>query len=103
MSEAELQAAVVESARLLGYLVMHIRDSRKSIGVGFPDLVMVQKTTGRVIHAELKSATGRVSAAQQEWLDALRRGGRDVYLWRPADWESGVIRQVLDTGREVAA
>ncbi len=102
MSEAELQAAVVELARWHGWLVMHITDSRKSIGVGFPDLVMVHKTTGRVVYAELKSTKGKVKPAQQEWIDALQRGGHNVQVWRPEHWHSGAVRALIGASRGAA-
>ena len=42
MREASLQANIVELASLLGWRVMHVGDSRRSIGAGWPDLVMVR-------------------------------------------------------------
>lgn len=85
MSEEAFLAQVVRAARLLGYLVYHTRDSRRSAR-GFPDLVLVRAMDGRLIFAELKSSRGRVTAEQQAWLHALRAAGQRAYLWRPADW-----------------
>jgi hypothetical protein len=42
----------------------------------------------RLIFAELKSSIGKVSPAQTEWLDALKKTGVEVYLWRPDDFDS---------------
>ena len=58
MTEAQLQDAIVQMARVLGWLVYHTFDSRRS-AAGFPDLVMVRN--GRLIFAELKSATGKAT------------------------------------------
>lgn len=93
-SESQFQQAVVQLAQLRGWLVMHIADSRRGLGAGFPDLVLVLERTGRLLFAELKSATGRVSAEQRRWLAALQRGGHDAFVWRPADLPT-VIRQAL--------
>jgi hypothetical protein len=38
-----------------------------------------------MVIAELKTQKGRVSEAQQKWLDALREAGVETYLWRPSD------------------
>lgn len=49
----------------------------------------------RLVFAELKSTRGRVTPEQQAWLDQLPATGTETYLWRPADWLSGVIPEVL--------
>lgn len=84
MSEAELLAAVRQLARLTGWLVYHTHDSRRS-EPGFPDLALANHRQGRVIFAELKTATGRITAKQEEWLAALASAGCETALWRPAD------------------
>lgn len=83
VSEAEFQRQVTQLAKMLGHLVYHTHDSRKS-AAGFPDMVIV-KPGRRVIFAELKSATGKTSPEQDEWLEALKASGERVYLWRPED------------------
>ena len=41
----------------------------------------------RLIFAEMKSAKGRVSEAQRDWLDDLDAcPGVESYTWRPSDW-----------------
>ena len=75
MSEASFQGAVVEYARLRGWLVYHTRDSRGS-QPGYPDLTLVRG--GRLIFAELKTDTGRVRVEQQAWLAALAFAGAEV-------------------------
>ena len=41
LKESDFQRAVIEMARLHGWLVYHTHDSRRS-APGFPDLVLVQ-------------------------------------------------------------
>jgi hypothetical protein len=90
VSERDFQTAVVDLARLKGWRVAHFRPAQTSKGwrtpveadgKGFPDLVLAR--AGRVILLELKSARGRVSPEQGEWLKAL---GGSAYVIRPADW-----------------
>lgn len=49
----------------------------------------------RCLMVELKSAGGKASVAQLEWLSALARAGIDARLWRTQDWISGEIEAVL--------
>lgn len=98
MTEAELQAAIVEAAQLLGWRVAHFRPARTSSGwrtpvaadgAGFPDLVLVAPE--RLLVVEVKSASGRLTAAQQAWIEALCAAGVDVRVWRPADWPDEIL------------
>lgn len=102
MSEAQLQSAVIELARLRGWRVAHSRPAMNQRGVwstpisgdpGFPDLVLARH--GRVIFAELKSELGRIGKAQSEWIGALKGPGNEVYVWLPRDWTSGSINKIL--------
>ncbi len=88
ISEKEFQAAVLVKAKRNGWLVYHTHDSRKS-EAGFPDLVLVR---GSVIFAELKSETGKPTAGQLKWIDALHIAGAEVCCWRPSDWKEIVER-----------
>lgn len=92
LSEKQLQQAVIDLARLLGFAVYHTHDSRRSVS-GYPDLTLAKGR--RLIFAELKTAKGRVKPLQQEWLDRLQRTGAEAYVWRPADWSFGAIERVL--------
>lgn len=96
-TEAEFQQQVVRLARLLGYAVYHPWLSVRSTA-GYPDLTIARP--GRLILAELKSERGKLSDAQQGWLDLLRTvKGVEVYCWRPSDWDE--LEQVLrDRGEE---
>ena len=93
MSEAELEIHVRHLIRDLGLLWYHTHDSRHSPS-GFPDLVIVGHG---VIYRELKTARGKVTDAQAEWLHALVMAEQDACVWRPADLISGLI------GRRLAA
>jgi hypothetical protein len=103
VTEAELLEAVVELAHLRGWRVAHFRPARtekgwrtavSADGKGFPDLVLAR--TGEILFVELKSAKGRVSREQQEWLVRLDIG-RSTFagVWRPVDWTAGVIDGAL--------
>jgi hypothetical protein len=108
VTEAQLQAAVIECARLLGWRVAHFRPAltvkgwRTPVagdGAGFPDLVLVRR--GRLIFAELKSATGVTSVDQTVWLRELFAVGREsddvveAFVWQPGHWLSGEIERTL--------
>ena len=99
-SERDFQQAVVELARLCGWLVHHTRPALTQRGrwltpiqgdAGFPDLVLCRPP--RVIFAELKRNGARPTPQQQGWLDALSAcAGVEVYLWTPAD-----CQQIVET------
>jgi hypothetical protein len=93
MSEADLQAAVVDLARRLGWLVFHDYDSRRSTP-GFPDLVCVHPRSGALIFAELKTARGKVTPEQDAWLRALAVRGA-AFVWRPEHLTDGTIARAL--------
>lgn len=91
MTEAQLQAAVIDIAHLFSWKVAHFRPAltkrgwRTPVaadGQGFPDLLLVRE---RVIAAELKAADGRLSAEQVAWQVAFRGAGCEAHTWRPAD------------------
>ena len=88
-TEKQFQAAVVEYAKLCGWLVYHPYDSRRSTA-GFKDLTMVRN--GVLVMAELKTDIGRLTSAQMEWhnllLDVERKAPSavTVKVWRPSDW-----------------
>ena len=90
MPEAELQSAIIEVARLRGYLVYHTRDSRRS-EPGFPDLVLAHPSKG-VIFVECKTEKGKLSAAQIKWFETLSVGGSDVWVTRPSTLDAMLKR-----------
>lgn len=97
-SESEFQSHVMTLAKSLGFTQQyHTADSRRS-NPGFPDLVLIHGRTKKLMFVELKAQAGRVSPAQESWLDDLRLGGHVAEVWRPSDWVSGRILQMLRGG-----
>jgi hypothetical protein len=107
ITEDEFQTQVISLAHMLGWKIAHFRGVRtqrkdgsvfyqtpvQADGKGFPDLVMVKGK--RVIYAELKSMTGKLSQEQKEWLDLLVTDKkREVYCWRPNELEQ--IQEILE-------
>lgn len=94
MSEAKLQQLVVGMAQACGWKhIMHIHDSRRSLGSGFPDLCMVRGE--RVVFMELKTMKGRLSPLQRSWMDALTESVAEWYLVRPDDYIQGRVESWL--------
>ena len=89
MTEKEFQAQVVQAAKLLGWLVYHTYDSRRS-QAGFPDLVMIKEidaSNSVCLIAELKSERGKLTVEQKEWLNLLSKTkGLFVFVWKPSNW-----------------
>lgn len=76
----------MDLARLLGWRCYHPWLSARSTP-GFPDLVLVRPP--RILFVELKTERGKVTPAQQAWLDALAAcPGCEVDLWRPRDLDA---------------
>lgn len=98
VTEAELQANVLELADRRGWLSYHTHDSRRS-AAGFPDLALVRGD--RLVFAELKREGRYPTPAQRTWLAALGQvAGVESYLWRPSRWSD--IARVL-AGPELAS
>lgn len=81
---------VITFAQMNNWLVYHTYDSRRS-QPGFVDLVLCKPGTedraGRLVLLELKSARGRLTVDQAEWLAALATvPGLTARLARPSDW-----------------
>lgn len=84
LTEKDWQRRVTNYATIRGWLVYHPLISRGS-APGWPDLTMVRD--GKIIFAELKTDTGRLSRDQTIWLDKLAKVPTiEVHVWRPADW-----------------
>lgn len=112
MTEAELVDNIISLAQRLDWLVAHFRpamlaDGRyrtavQGDGKGFPDLVLVRDSSPRLLFAECKSETGKLTKEQEEWLRRLRLAHYKaaVWVWRPSDWFDGTIETVLARRRE---
>ncbi len=94
MTEKQLQQAVMDLARLLGWRVFHTFISVRS-APGFPDIVGIRASDGRLFACELKSARGKLTPAQEAWLADFRATGAETYVFRPEDWHSGRIEEIL--------
>ena len=91
--ERDFRQLVVDYARTVGWKVYFTWNSQHS-PAGYPDLTMVRGT--RLVFAELKREGAQPTAAQRDWLAALRGvPGAEVFVWRPADFD-GEVRRVLD-------
>lgn len=96
--EKDFQQRVINLAESMGFtLIYHTHDSRRS-QPGFPDLVLVNPRTRRILFRELKSAKGRISPEQKQWGQGLKDAGADFEFWYPKDWASGKIMDQLKGG-----
>lgn len=86
ITERDLREWVRDLCKLFGWKIYFSWTSIHSPR-GFPDLVLANHDQKRVIFAELKNEKGRLTPAQEEWLDTLKACGQEDYLWRPADIE----------------
>lgn len=92
-TEAGFTTAVVNLAKLYGWLVYHALPLRTARGwatgtqgdPGLPDIVATKG--GRVVFAELKVGRNPTTEAQDAWLSRLAAvPAAEVFVWRPADW-----------------
>lgn len=89
-SEKQFAAMFERYAKLRGWVYFHAWNSRHSVA-GFPDYVLVR---GRaVLFVELKTDKGKVSPAQEGWIERLRAADQEAVVWRPSQWAE--IERVL--------
>ena len=99
MTEDQLSKAVVALAETLRWSVYGVQRSDKALlrsgtGVGFPDLLLLRN--GKVLAVELKRHDRALPVEQQHWLEELEAvPGIRSLVWRPRDWLSGEVEQVL--------
>lgn len=107
MTEAELQSAITGALTANGWLWFHDHDSRRN-RAGLPDIIAVHPR-GLFIAVELKGPKTPVSKKQREWVDALGRFAARIPLStftgivRPADWDTGNLREFIQQGTANAA
>lgn len=81
--ERSFQRQVTDLLDAYGWIWYHanlsIRDRR-----GFPDLIACRRD--RLLAVELKSADGKPTDEQLEWLVRLSLAGAEVHIWKPDDW-----------------
>lgn len=98
-----LMARYADAAKLMGWKIMHISDSRQMVRrggryvivgdpecKGWPDLFLCHRRTGRALAVEVKRETEDPSDAQAEWLDTLSLCGIDTFVLRPSNWDEAV-------------
>lgn len=90
MSEKAWLAWVIDTADKFGWAAYHPWLSLHS-QQGWPDLALCRPP--RLILAELKSDTGKVTPTQAQWMFLLAQCPVEVYTWRPAEWKE--VAQVL--------
>lgn len=91
MTEAELQRLVADLCAQLGLAHYHTFNSQRS-EPGFPDCVIVG---GAILFRELKSREGVLKPEQRRWGSRIMRAGGDWSVWRPRDWDDGLIERQL--------
>jgi hypothetical protein len=93
-TEVQFMHAVIELAKLTGWLVFHAKPAQVRPGrwltafdgdPGFPDLMLVSRRGLGALFAELKTSTGKLTAGQIDWLAELAAAGVEAHVWRPAD------------------
>lgn len=85
LTEKAFLGQVTAHARLMGWRTYHPWMSVRSVP-GWPDLFAVRR--GRAVAVELKTARGRVTEAQREWIAALNAvPGITALVATPADWD----------------
>jgi hypothetical protein len=83
VSEKAFLAQVRRLAHTHGWQSYHTLHSQGSES-GWPDLALLRGPVLKFV--ELKSASGRLTAAQRQWLDGLGQVQTvHVHLWRPGD------------------
>lgn len=85
VTESQFLRQVRDLARIFGWATYHPFLSKWS-EKGWPDLTLCRPP--RIVLAELKTDTGKISEEQDRWLGMLGDcPGVEVYLWRPADFD----------------
>ena len=86
ITERAFQSQVRQLAATLGWRVycawLSIRSPK-----GYPDLTCVHETQQRVLWLEIKSESGKPTAAQLSWNATLVAAGQEAHIVRPSDWD----------------
>lgn len=107
-TEATFCALVLQACRDFGWTAAHFRPAltakgwRTAVqgdGKGWPDIIAVKGD--RLLAAELKSAKGKLTPEQEDWLGRLGEAGVEIYLWRPTDLAE--VLSVLSGGQAQVA
>ena len=101
MTEAQFMQQIIDLAHLYSWHIAHFRPAWSSNGTrcmtavsadgaGWPDLVLVKGK--RIIFWEVKSAKGKLSEAQWEWMARLKEVAQAEVV-QPHQWD--YIQEVL--------
>ena|SRR5258708_6674823 len=91
MNHAQLQAGIVALALELGLHCHHCPMLTSS--PGFPDLLIIGDRG--VLWRELKVPPDRLTSEQRALGYRLQAAGQNWAVWRPHDWDSGLINREL--------
>lgn len=84
--EKDWQQVIIDAAQLLGWQHYHTHNSKHSVP-GFPDLILAKPP--RLLAIECKTELGKVTPAQQQWLDLFAQiPGVTAMVARPSDWKT---------------
>ena len=94
ITEAQFQDQVLRLAQMNQWLVDHTPPMMTRGGgyrtgglAGKPDLLLISLRGHGIIHAELKTMTGRLTPAQNVIGNALLKNNAEYYVWRPNQLE----------------
>jgi len=89
MLEDPFRTQITNHAHATGWVSYHTHDSRRSER-GFPDTVLMR--VPEILIWEFKRQTGRLTDAQQMWLDGLSESGLEAACVRPLDNDELIAR-----------
>ena len=97
-TEGQFQSWVVDVAKEKGWRVhVTLKRMRKASIVADPDWPDLEMLRGpRLVFAELKAESGRLTDGQRKVLEMLNVAGQEVYLWTPG--LHPIIRSLLEEG-----
>lgn len=90
MLEKQVERRLVEGVKKLGGLCIKFVSPSMP---GVPDRIIVT-ATGKVIFAELKSDTGRLSKLQKYTIEQLRQRGADVRVVKGLDAVKALLAEI---------
>ena len=80
MTERDVQTAIVEVLRKMGWEVRPTSDKRRSIMPGMPDLYCRHYGRKRRVWLEVKGPGGKPSQDQLDWIERERAAGGEVHI-----------------------
>ena len=96
MSESDFKDILISVAKRYGWLVHHDLPAQNSRGrwmtnvqgdAGFPDLLLLHPSSGKLFAIELKSDKGKLTPGQKRWLMAFEKSGIYNAVLKPSDME----------------